>query len=69
MRLARDEVLLVHAGTAASDRLRGETNAWNRLTLRDHGIGIEVRRLTAEGWRTVEDIALSWPGDPAEGPG
>lgn len=58
--VAADEVIILHAGTAASDRLRGEVNAWNRVVLDEDGATVDVRRLTAEGWAVGERFVLRW---------
>lgn len=64
--LAPDDVLIVHAGTATSDRLRGEINSWNRITLADAGVGIEVRQFASGQWATASRLALLWPDHPAD---
>ncbi|AVO45903.1 metallophosphoesterase family protein [Phreatobacter cathodiphilus] len=59
--MARDDVLIVHAGTATSDRLRGQVNSWNLITLAEQGVGIEVRQFAANAWGTASRLALLWP--------
>jgi 3',5'-cyclic AMP phosphodiesterase CpdA len=60
--LARDDVLILHAGTATSDRLRGQANSWNLITLAEAGVGIEMRQYTAAGWASATRLDLLWPG-------
>jgi 3',5'-cyclic AMP phosphodiesterase CpdA len=60
-RLAAADVLVLHAGSATSDRLRGEVNAWNHLTLGEGGISIAVRRFVAGRWDEAERLGLAWP--------
>ena len=65
--LAPDDVLVVHAGTATSDRLRGEVNSWNRITLTEGGVGIEVRHYAGDRWVSASHLTLSWPDRAAAG--
>ena len=60
-RLAVDDVVILHAGSATSDRLRGEVNAWNHLTLGEGGISVAVRRFIAGRWDEAERLVLGWP--------
>lgn len=60
--VATGEVVIVHAGTAASDRLRGEVNAWNRIDLAGEAATIAVRQLTADGWAVGTSHVLRWRG-------
>lgn len=60
------DVLLVHAGTALSQRLRGEGNSYQILTLEEAAIGVETRLLTAEGWTTSRKLHLHFSPDMAE---
>jgi 3',5'-cyclic AMP phosphodiesterase CpdA len=60
--MARDDVLIVHAGTATSDRLRGQVNSWNLITLAEAGVGIEMRQYGAGGWASAARLDLVWPG-------
>ncbi len=60
-------MLVVHAGTATSDRLRGEVNSWNRITLADGGVGIEVRHYAGDRWVRASHLTLSWPDRAAAG--
>lgn len=55
------DVLIVHAGTAVSDRLRGEPNSWNRLIVEPRRIGVETRVLVGSGWRVQTSVAIDWP--------
>jgi len=59
--VGRDDVLIIHAGTATSDRLRGQVNSWNLITLADEGVGLEVRQFAANTWGTASRLALLWP--------
>lgn len=65
--LAPDDVLVVHAGTATSDRLRGEVNSWNRITLADGGVGIEVRHYADGRWVCASHLTLLWPDGVSAG--
>jgi len=59
---ARDgEVLIVHAGTACSDRLRGERNSWNRLTVEPGRVAVETLTLEESGWTAAPPVAVVWP--------
>ncbi|WP_296578894.1 metallophosphoesterase [Phreatobacter sp.] len=60
--MARDDVLIVHAGTATSDRLRGQVNSWNLITLAEAGVGIAMRQYGAGGWASAARLDLGWPG-------
>lgn len=60
-RLAGDDVLILHAGSATSDRLRGEVNAWNHITVGEGGISVAVRRFVAGRWDEAERLVLTWP--------
>lgn len=64
--MARDDVLIVHAGTATSDRLRGQVNSWNLITLAGEGVGIEVRQFASNAWGTASRLALLWPDHGAD---
>ncbi|MFN3853543.1 MAG: metallophosphoesterase family protein [Phreatobacter sp.] len=58
------EVLIVHAGTASSDRLRGEVNSWNRVSLRADGIEVEALGFDGSGWSLLRRVAVVWPQAP-----
>jgi 3',5'-cyclic AMP phosphodiesterase CpdA len=42
--------LVVQCATSTSIRLRGEPNAYNRITIDTEGIAVEVRAWTGDGW-------------------
>jgi 3',5'-cyclic AMP phosphodiesterase CpdA len=60
------DLLVVQAGSAISTRLRGEPNAYNRITILDDTPRIEPRRWNGSAW--VSAAAPAWPtgalGDP-----
>lgn len=57
----RPELLVVQAGSAISTRLRGESNAYNRIVIQDNAARIEPRRWNGEAW--VSAAAPAWPTD------
>jgi 3',5'-cyclic AMP phosphodiesterase CpdA len=57
-----DDVLIVHAGTACSDRLRGEANSWNRLEIGAERLTVETRTFDGTGWTRALRLALTWNG-------
>lgn len=54
------DVLIVHAGTACSDRLRGEANSWNRMEVSDKGVAVETRTFDGTGWTRAQRLTLTW---------
>lgn len=54
------DVLIVHAGTACSDRLRGEANSWNRLDVGGDGVSVETRTFDGAGWTRAARLTLAW---------
>jgi 3',5'-cyclic AMP phosphodiesterase CpdA len=54
------DVLIVHAGTACSDRLRGEANSWNRLEVGEEGVSVETRTFDGTGWTRALRLTLTW---------
>jgi 3',5'-cyclic AMP phosphodiesterase CpdA len=74
-------MLVVHAGTSISTRMRGEPNTWNRIAYAPPSLELEVRTLSgdrfvptgrrrfvreAAGWRTVPDeVAVGRGGTSA----
>jgi 3',5'-cyclic AMP phosphodiesterase CpdA len=63
--MAASDVVVVHAGTAISDRLRGEPNAWNRLTFEGGSVVVDTRHFSGLAWEPAARIALTWPGEEA----
>jgi hypothetical protein len=57
------DVLIVHAGTACSDRLRGEPNSWNRLEVDAGRVSVETRTFDGTGWTRAMRLVLAWQGD------
>jgi 3',5'-cyclic AMP phosphodiesterase CpdA len=55
------DVLIVHAGTACSDRLRGEANSWNLLDIRSGQVTVETRTFDGTGWTRATRLVLAWP--------
>lgn len=55
------DVLIVHAGTACSDRLRGEGNSWNRLTVERRRVVVETQTYDGSGWSTGLRAVVDWP--------
>ncbi len=47
--------LIVQCATTTSVRLRGEPNAYNRISVGDAGIAVEVRIWTGDGWAARGD--------------
>jgi 3',5'-cyclic AMP phosphodiesterase CpdA len=58
--VATNDVVILHAGTAASDRLRGEVNSWNRIELDSGAATVDIRRLTPDGWAVGERFVMRW---------
>lgn len=56
----RGDVLIVHAGTACSDRLRGERNSWNRLVVEPRRLVVETRVFDGADWRIGTSVAIDW---------
>ncbi|MBL8567606.1 MAG: metallophosphoesterase family protein [Phreatobacter sp.] len=54
------DVLIVHAGTACSDRLRGEANSWNRLGVCGEGVSVETCTFDGTRWTRVARLTLAW---------
>lgn len=54
------DVLIVHAGTACSDRLRGEANSWNRLEIATGRVIIATRTFDGTGWTRAVRLSLNW---------
>lgn len=57
------DVLIVHAGTACSDRLRGEPNSWNRLTIGRETVRVETMTFDGRGWAGEVRLDLTWHGN------
>lgn len=54
------EVLIVHAGTACSDRLRGEVNSWNRVSVRADSVQVETLGFDGAGWSLLRCAEIDW---------
>lgn len=66
------DVLIVHAGTASSNRLRGEANSWNRLTVEARRVVVETLVFDGTGWTEARRAAVDWAvpdGPPPTAPG
>jgi 3',5'-cyclic AMP phosphodiesterase CpdA len=50
--------LIVQCATTTSVRLRGEPNAYNRITVDEAGIAVEIRVWTGNGWATSGETGL-----------
>jgi len=64
----RRPLLAVHAATSISSRVRGEPNAYNRISITNGNIAIEVRIWDGEKWRIRETATATpvLPSTPAE---
>lgn len=53
-RAATRRMLVAQAGSATSTRLRGEPNAYNRITVDGDLVSVEARLWTGSGWQSAE---------------
>jgi 3',5'-cyclic AMP phosphodiesterase CpdA len=56
---AAPRLLVVQASTATSTRLRGEPNAWNRITIAEGMARVEPRIWTGEAWTSPDQTLPS----------
>jgi 3',5'-cyclic AMP phosphodiesterase CpdA len=64
---AAPPLLVVQASTATSTRLRGEPNAYNRITVEDGAARVEQRIWTGTGWSGGQPLPVARPSLSASG--
>ena len=60
--VAQGSILFIHAGTAISTRLRGETNSYNLLHIEPTAVTCTVRRFGGEDFEDAENARYALLG-------